>query len=65
MKNHSGHTSLLTKIETFLGIDCSIFGSWMSENGEDIFCSAYASKLLTAQKWLNRFTMITHFQFYS
>lgn len=57
MKNHSGHTSLLTKIETFLRIVCSIFGYWMSENGEDIFCSAYASKLLTAQKWLNRFTV--------
>lgn len=59
MKNHSDHTSLLTKIETFLRIDCSIFGSWMSENGEDnhIFCSAFASKLLTAQKWLNRFTV--------
>lgn len=57
MKNHSGHTSLLMKIETFLRIVCSIFGYWMSENGEDIFCSAYASRLLTAQKWLNRFTV--------
>lgn len=46
MKNYFGYIFLFMKIEIFLCIVCCIFGYWMLENGEDIFCFVYVLKFL-------------------